>query len=32
MDVLQSSGYDVTLVERPLDDDGQTDRVFLCKK
>jgi hypothetical protein len=32
MDVLQSAGYDVTLVERPLDDDGQTDRVFLCKK
>ena len=32
MDVLQAAGFDVTLVERPLDEDGQTDRVFLGRR
>ena len=31
-EVLETAGYSVKLVERPLDEDGQTDRVFLCKK
>jgi SAM-dependent methyltransferase len=30
--VLANAGYAVTLVERPLDEDRQTDRVFLCAK
>ena len=30
--VLERAGYMVSLIERPLDEDGQTDRVFLCKK
>lgn len=31
-EVLQGAGFDVTLVERPLDEDGQTDRVFLGRR
>jgi trans-aconitate methyltransferase len=30
--VLERAGYKVSLIERPLDEDGQTDRVFLCRK
>ena len=30
--VLERAGYKVSLIERPLDEDGQTDRVFLCEK
>jgi SAM-dependent methyltransferase len=30
--VLQSAGYGVSLIERPLDEDGQTDRVFVCRR
>ena len=30
--VLESAGFAVTLIERPLDEDGQTDRIFLCVK
>ena len=30
--VLETAGFAVTLIERPLDEDGQTDRVFLCEK
>lgn len=30
--VLASSGYAVSLMERPLDEDGQTDRVFVCRR
>ena len=30
--VLERAGYLVSLIERPLDEDGQTDRVFLCKR
>jgi trans-aconitate methyltransferase len=29
---LERAGYKVALVERPLDEDGQTDRVFLCRR
>ena len=29
---LKNAGFSVTMVERPLDEDGQTDRVFLCRK
>jgi trans-aconitate methyltransferase len=29
---LERAGYAVSLIERPLDEDGQTDRVFLCQK
>lgn len=29
---FERAGYIVSLIERPLDEDGQTDRVFLCKK
>ena len=31
-EMLEGAGYAVALVERPLDEDGQTDRVFLCTK
>ena len=30
--ILESAGYLVSLVERPLDEDGQTDRVFVCRR
>ena len=30
--VLERAGFAVELVERPLDEDGQTDRVFLCRR
>jgi SAM-dependent methyltransferase len=30
--ILESAGFMVSLVERPLDDDGQTDRVFVCRR
>ena len=30
--VLERAGYKVSLIERPLDEDGQTDRVFLCRR
>ena len=29
---LEGAGFSVELVERPLDEDGQTDRVFLCRR
>ena len=32
MSVLEHAGYEVSLIERPPDEDGQTDRVFLCEK
>lgn len=31
-EVLETAGYLVSMVERPLDDDGQTDRVFVCRR
>lgn len=30
--ILESAGYVVSLVERPLDEDSQTDRVFVCRR
>jgi SAM-dependent methyltransferase len=30
--ILESAGYEVSMIERPLDDDDQTDRVFVCRR
>lgn len=32
LDVLTGAGYRVELVERPLDEEGETDEVFLCRR
>ena len=31
-ETLERAGYQVSMVERPLDEDGQTDRIFLGRK
>lgn len=30
--VLTASGFDVELMDRPVDDDGATDQIFLCRR